>query len=406
MPILLCTVFVLLLKGMDMAERKVTLYWVCKTPEGWKRYPAAVGRNGKIRPRYAQVGDAQKFFEVGHYECRYLEDGKTVWKNVGEEAAVAQAEQLHTARILAAQGAAEAAGTKIVETPGRVNLKAKAEEYTERQIARGKKRAAVTFKTAIEEFMSVVRVPNADSLTEALIMRWYAALRSKKNSDRTIYNKHVSVFGFLSWAGLDTKKLAAKAPTFTEKAVEVYKLDELKKFFASLTDPYHRIVFEVLLKTGLRMQEAMFLEWRQFDFKGGTLTVRERNEDGFEIKDRAERTLPIPADLIEQLKVWKEVHGGKLVLGTSNDTPNWKWLPLLKRLVRKAGLNCGHCVGCKEQHECERWYLHKFRATYTTFLLRSGIDPRTVMQYTGHAEMATVMRYLSPAELPDTQKKI
>jgi integrase len=388
-----------------MAQRKVTLYWVCKTPEGWKRYPAAVGRNGKIRPRYAQVGDAQKFFEVGHYECRYLEDGKTVWKNVGEDAAVAQAEQLHTARILAAQGAAEAAGTKIIEAPGRVNLKAKAEEYTERQIARGKKRAAVTFKTAIDEFMSVVRVPYAQ-LTETFILRWYAALRAKKNADRTIYNKHVSVFGFLTWARVDTKKLAERAPSFTEKAVEVYKADELKRFFTSLAAPYHRMVFAVLLKTGLRMQEAMFLEWHQLDFIRGTLTVTEGNEDGFEIKDRAERTLPIPADLIEQLKVWKEGHGGKLVLGTSNDTPNWKWLPLLKRLVRKAGLNCGHCVGCKEQGECERWFLHKFRATYTTFLLRSNIDARTVMQYTGHADMATVMRYLSPAELPDTQTKI
>jgi integrase len=254
--------------------------------------------------------------------------------------------------------------------------------------------------------MSVVRVPYADQLTETLILRWYAALRAKKNADRTIYNKHVSVFGFLTWARVDTKKLAERAPSFTEKAVEVYKADELKRFFASLVAPYHRMVFAVLLKTGLRMQEAMFLEWHQLDFIRGTLTVTERNEDGFEIKDRAERTLPIPADLIEQLKVWKEGHGGKLVLGTSNDTPNWKWLPSLKRLVRKAGLNCGHCVGCKEQGECERWFLHKFRATYTTFLLRSNIDARTVMQYTGHADMATVMRYLLPAELPDTQTKI
>ena len=389
-----------------MAAPKVTLYWTCKTPEGWKRYPAAIGRNGKIRPRFAQVGTAQKFFETGHYECRYLENGKTVWRNVGEEAAIAQADQLHASRLLTAQISAEAAGTVIIETPGRVNLRTKAKEYEERQIARGKKRAAVTFRQAVEEFMSVVRVPYADSLTEPLIMRWYAALRAKKNSDRTIYNKHVSVFGFLSWAGVDTKKLTAKAPTFTEKAVEVYRADELKTFFASLSSPYHRIVFEVLLKTGLRMQEAMHLEWHQLDFKAGTLTVRERNEDGFEIKDRAERTLPIPADLIRHLRAWKEEHGGKFVLGTSNDTPNWKWLPLLKRLVRQAGLNCGHCVGCKEQNECERWYLHKFRATYTTFLLRSGIDPRTVMQYTGHADMATVMRYLSPAELPDTQKKV
>lgn len=59
-----------------------------------------------------------------------------------------------------------------------------------------------------------------------------------------------------------------------------------------------------------------------------------------------------------------------------------------------------------EREECERWYLHKFRATNTTNLLRAGIDPRTVMQYTGHSDLGTVMRYLSPAELPDTQKKI
>jgi integrase len=74
--------------------------------------------------------------------------------------------------------------------------------------------------------------------------------------------------------------------------------------------------------------------------------------------------------------------------------------------VSQAGLNCGHCVGCKEQNECERWYLHKFRATYTTNLLRSGVDARTVMKYTGHEDLATVMRYLSPAELPETQQKI
>jgi integrase len=127
-----------------------------------------------------------------------------------------------------------------------------------------------------------------------------------------------------------------KAPTFTEKAVEVYKADELKKFFASLTDPYHRIVFGVLLQTGLRMQEAMHLQWHQIDFAAATLTVRERNEDGFEIKDRAERTLPIPARLIGQLQKWKKGYVGKLLLGTKNDTVNWKWLPLLKRLARKA----------------------------------------------------------------------
>jgi len=180
----------------------------------------------------------------------------------------------------------------------------------------------------------------------------------------------------------------------------------LKIFFDALKKPYHRMVFEVLLKTGLRMQEAMFLEWHNFNFGRGTLTLRERNAEGFEIKDRAERTLPVPADLIEHLKEWKETHGGRLVLGTSNDTPNWKWLPLLKVLVRNAGLNCGHCQACRDRNECERWYLHKFRATYITNLLRAGIDARTVMKYSGHEDLETILRYLAPAESAETQAKV
>jgi integrase len=154
------------------------------------------------------------------------------------------------------------------------------------------------------------------------------------------------------------------------------------------------------------MQEGMFLEWTDVDFARAVIHVREKDDLGFSIKDKAGRTVPIPDDLVKRLKVWKEAHGGRLVLGTTNDTPNWKWLPLLKRLARNAGLNCGHCQGCREQDECERWFLHKFRATYTTNLLRAGIDVRTVMQYTGHSNLETVMRYLSPAEGRETQTRI
>jgi hypothetical protein len=98
---------------MTVKTPKVTLYVHVKTDSGWKRFPAAMGRNGKLRPMYAQIGAAQKVFEVGHYELRYSADGgKTVWENVGEDAAIAQAERLHMMKKLTAAGAASAAGTK------------------------------------------------------------------------------------------------------------------------------------------------------------------------------------------------------------------------------------------------------------------------------------------------------
>jgi len=74
--------------------------------------------------------------------------------------------------------------------------------------------------------------------------------------------------------------------------------------------------------------------------------------------------------------------------------------------VRAAELDCGQCEGCKGTTECSRWYLHKFRATYTTTLLRNGVDARTVMAFTGHEDLATVLRYLAPAGDQPMQAKI
>ncbi|MGF7181472.1 tyrosine-type recombinase/integrase [Tunturiibacter psychrotolerans] len=178
--------------------------------------------------------------------------------------------------------------------------------------------------------------------------------------------------------------------------------------FAACRDEYDRVVFNLLLQTGLRMSEAMYLDWKHVDFDSKILKVREERKSGKKIKDRAERSVPIPNDLIELLKTWKDKHPTmKLAIGTENDTPNKKLLRTLKRVTTAAKLHCGQCDGCKSKSkECSLWYLHKFRATYTTTLLRNGVDIGTVMEYTGHSDMTTTMRYLRPAESEMMQSKI
>jgi hypothetical protein len=138
----------------------------------------------------------------------------------------------HLAATLRARGAAEEAGTTIVEPLGRIVLRERAEDYRQRQKNRGKIRAAETFETAIEEFLPIVKARYADQLTEEHITRWYGALCAKGNSNRTIYNKHITVFGFLKWAGVSTRELAERAPSYTEKQPEAYRRQEMRQFFA------------------------------------------------------------------------------------------------------------------------------------------------------------------------------
>jgi integrase len=74
--------------------------------------------------------------------------------------------------------------------------------------------------------------------------------------------------------------------------------------------------------------------------------------------------------------------------------------------IVECGAKLRACEGCKGTTECSPWYLHKFRATYTTTLLRNGVDARTVMAFTGHEDLATVLRYLAPAGDQPLQAKI
>jgi integrase len=118
--------------------------------------------------------------------------------------------------------------------------------------------------------------------------------------------------------------------------------------------------------------------------------------------------LPIAADLMAALKQWKKQRDGKsLVLGTDSDKPDSKMLRSIKRLAKRAGMNCGHCDGCKSTNgECREFTLHKFRRTYCTSLLRAGLDLRTVQSFMGHADMESTMRYLRPASGSEIRERL
>ncbi len=42
-----------------MANKTVRLYRKVKTPDGWRRYPAVMSGNGKVRPDTVTVGSVE-----------------------------------------------------------------------------------------------------------------------------------------------------------------------------------------------------------------------------------------------------------------------------------------------------------------------------------------------------------
>jgi integrase len=264
--------------------------------------------------------------------------------------------------------------------------------------------AASQARVVLDEFLSVPIVKGiamVSAINRAHILAFHKVLRDRGMSPRTIANKDARLRSWLKFCGVDTKFLPPK-PNYEETLPTIYTPAEIKTVLDA-SDEYMNVVIRMALMLGLREQEIMYSEWADIDWHGSVYRVqgKVRKDWKFAVKDKAQRDVPIPEDLLTLLKKWQKTRKGtSLIVGNDEDKPEGHLLRKLKTLVRNAGLNCGQCEGCnREMHstrECEQWFLHKFRATFCTKMLRQT-DAKTVQVLAGHSDLETTLRYLAPA---------
>lgn len=112
----------------------------------------------------------------------------------------------------------------------------------------------------------------------------------------------------------------------------------------------------------------------------GRESLRVRSKPGFSPKDYEEREVPLPPALARMFRDWRR--DGGWVIQNSAGGRETHLLRRLKRVAKEAGV--------------EEATLHKFRHTYATRLLESGVDIVTVQRLLGHSDSDTTRRYLNP----------
>lgn len=390
-----------------MANRTVTLVRNSKTEKGWRRYPVAYGKNGRVRPGWVMVGEEPEYFEQGRYELRFYEGSKLVYRPAGETPTEAQAAREILERKLEAKISAAKAGILLpAEETDRASLARKAREFVRDAERRGALSAAEMNRRITEEFLRTAKKTYVDEIRREDLFDFHAALRKRGSADRTVANYHMRTASFLRFAGVDPK-IIPPVPRYDETLPTIYTSDQIASILGAAS-PYMHLAIGLALKCGLREQEIVYLEWADIHRQDKVLRVSSKPAYGFRVKDSEERDIPLPDDLLAELKQWHENHPKATpLLATKGGAPNQKLLRTLKRLAKNEKLNCNRCAGCRGNlGECQEWTLHKFRRTYCTTLLRSGLDLRTVQAYMGHADLASTMRYLRPASSKEAQAKI
>ncbi len=240
-----------------------------------------------------------------------------------------------------------------------------------------------------------------------MIVRSGRAPRTAVNKVMRVNNFVMTSLGLKPGEGPIKQKDAEKIITKpNENDVDYYSEQELEKFFPACDHRQH-LIFSTFLYSGCRREEIEFLYWDDLDLAEGELKVRPKPEFDFTVKTKQERSVTLPPDLVERLKAWKERATTRLVFPTKNGGPLGNSLLVsCKRAWKRAGLNCGTCRTCLNLNECERAYLHKFRATYATMSLQRGMDLATLQEQLGHETLEATVRYLGTLKKKARREKV
>lgn len=169
------------------------------------------------------------------------------------------------------------------------------------------------------------------------------------------------------------------------------------------TRPGGQLLIKLLASTGLRIGEAVALEWSDIDFDGRVLRVRRgyyKGELGPPKSRFGLRTIPLASDLAEALREQLELQRAdeipeRYVFATGVGT-----IPLPANLTTRFMKPAARAAGVP-------WAsFHTLRHTFASSLFRRGCNVKQVQMMLGHHSPAfTLDRYvhLIPEDLPDVE---
>ena len=156
--------------------------------------------------------------------------------------------------------------------------------------------------------------------------------------------------------------------------------NEINPFLDKL-NPWARDAARFILLTGLRLDEARFLEWTDVDLEAGELWLRNKPELGFAPKNGKERAVALPPELVEQLRA-REQKGGWVLQGGKGGQID-------RRTFQRAVAVAGGAAGLSKTITP-----HVLRHTYGSHLVMNGVDIQTVRDLMGHSSITTTAIYL------------
>jgi len=318
------------------------------------------------------------------------------------------------------------AGKTAIVSDGRVTLKTAVDQFLE--VKKRKNESTVENYTYIlNEFLGKTPSKYVDEFNDPKSGRrifgdFIDTLEKDGAAPKTIENKVMVVVFMLREAGINKPFRMVKdlLPTIEEEVPEPYSEDELKKIFAAIEDDREYAAIMFFLVTACREKEVAFAQWDDLKIIEGKPHYRVQAKAGFTTKNHTKRDIQINQELVDLLDAHrKTVDGSEWIFPNRDGRPDGHFLRKFKKIVFKAGLNCGKCKTTRSEgrytkvnvvkscatysEACEKHYLHRLRKTRATFWHEHGVSLRTIQVWLGHADLSTTQKYLGIQNPKETE---
>jgi len=403
-----------LLNAPDYADR-VNLIKKIKTADGWRFAPVVPEANGRLKDRVRINGQIEVHPEGAYYiEWRVGgRSGRRYRTAVARDEAIDQARR-KAIELRAIRDGLIAGPEPEPEVAAKTTIGDAIDAYLRYVKMQRKPRTHLTYRYTLDTLLrAAYKKKYVEDATREDVLDFMTYCYELGLGARTVYDKVVTVLQLFKKHGRSGLMEKGDWPKYVDAIRPMYEAEELIAMFKVATED-EADMLKLILGSGFRDQEIRYLQYLDVDFRHQIARVTAKAKWGFTPKNWEERTVPLPAGLIERLRKRKERKMARphdFVFGNTKGRPDSEMDMVVKRVAERAKLNCGHCVTehgnkCAEGPYCMNFFLHKFRHTFATNHLRDGVDIRTVQSWLGHRDIQSTMVYLKGVRSKDAATKV
>ena len=255
-------------------------------------------------------------------------------------------------------------------------------EYIQAQRLRGRRpKTLEAYQQFLERFVRTVGKP-VDEITVRDIRMFLMAEEARGNKRNTIGTKVVKLRSFFKWLEreeyIERNPMVKIDPPAEDKSPPKYLThEEIERLRDACRRPMERLLLEGLYSSGLRVSEAVALNWDDVNLDGKYLIVR----DG---KGGKSRQAPLSTRAVMLLRQYRD---------RRCDGSPWVFQSQFKRRMSKESIERTMRVLGERAGLRDRLTPHRLRHSLATHLLAAGVPIDVVQHILGHESIKTTTIY-------------